>query len=74
MVKAKKMATATKQANAETEEQAVDMTDVPCDDAGPHPQETTVMAGGDNTPEDSSVVPEGLREEIPCPGGGDLKS
>ena len=45
MVKTKKMATAAKQANAETEEQAVDMTDVPCDDAGPHPQETTVTAG-----------------------------
>ena len=74
MVKAKKMATAAKQANAETEEQAVDMTDVPCDDAGPHPQETTAMAGGDNVPEDSSVVPEGLREEIPCAGGGDLRA
>ena len=74
MVKTKKMATAAKQANAETEEQAVDMTDVPCDDAGPHPQETTVTAGGDNVPEDSSVVPEGLREEIPCAGGGDLRA
>ena len=74
MVKAKKMATATKQANAETEERAVDMTDVPCDDAGPHPQETTVTAGGDNVPGDSSVVPEGLREEIPCAGGGDLRA
>ena len=68
------MATAAKQANAETEEQAVDMTDVPCDDAGPHPQETTVTAVGDNVPEDSSVVPEGLREEIPCAGGGDLRA